>query len=137
MQPQTVKSANQTSVVVELLQNGFVSQTLKRAKNLAKDYEILNPKEVGEFIGNNVFLLDLLDEIPIQIRKRFGKRQKLSLHFVLDPEDPTWHRIHVIVPTKLDFKKAFATMERFDEEWWFDNGVRANSKLMVLLEYLK
>jgi len=137
MQTQTVKGANQISIVVELLQNGFVSQTLERAKHLAKDYEIINPKEVGEFIGNNVFLLDLLKEIPAEIRKRFGKKQKLVLQFVLDPEDPTWHRIHVLIPTKLEFKKAFTAMERFDEEWWFDNGVKANSRLMVLLEYLK
>lgn len=134
---QTLENANQTSKVVELLQNGFASQTLKHAEHLAKDYEIHNPKEVGEFLGNNLFLLDLIGEIPSQIRKYFGKKQKLVLEFFLDPEDPNWHRLHILVPTNSSVDEARTLMDKFDENWWLDNEPRSNSKIMVNLRYVK
>lgn len=133
MQTETLENSG----IVEVLQNGFASHTRTHAEVLARDYEIRNPEKVGEFIGKNLFLIDLLEEIPAQIRKFFGNEQKLILDFFWNPEDPTWHQVHVLVPTKLSIDEAFATMEKFDEAWWLENFGRADMKLQILREYIK
>lgn len=126
----------QNNSVVEQLQNALAAHTRTHAEHLAKDYIIKNPPEVADFIGENLFLLDLLEEIPAQIRKVFGKKQELILEFFWNPEDPTWHQLHVLLPTKLSVDEAFSMMEKFDDAWWLDNFARADMKLQILKEYI-
>lgn len=133
MQTETLENAS----VVEQLQNSFASHTRTHAEHSAKDYIIKNPQAVADFIGENLFLLKLLEEIPAQIRKYFGKSQELILQFFWNPEDPMWHQIHVLVPTKLSVDEAFSAMEKFDEDWWLDNFARADMKLQILKEYIR
>lgn len=123
--------------VAELIDREVHAKTLEQINVLAREYEIRNPSKVAEFLSENLFLLDLLKEIPTQIRKVFGKRQNLALEFFWNPEDPTWHQIHVLVPTKLSVDEAFSEMEKFDNAWWLENFGRANMKLQILKEYIK
>ncbi len=134
---ENLESVSSSSAVADVLQNGFASHTRTHAEILARDYEIKNPAQVAEFIGENLFLLDLLEEIPAQIRRFFGAEQKLRLEFFWNPEDPNWHQLHVLVPTKLSVDEAFSVMENFDEAWWLKNFARADMKLQVLKEYIR
>ena len=106
-------------------------------KNLLKDYEIFQPKDVAKYVAENLFLIDLLKETPSQIKKHFGSEQKLILQFFLDPEDPSGHGLHILVLTKSSVEEARSLMDKFDEDWWFDNEHRSHSKIMVNLRYIK
>lgn len=122
--------------VAELIDREVHAKTLEQINVLAREYEIRNPSKVAEFLSENLFLLDLLKEIPEQIRKYFGDEQKLILEFFWNPEDPTWHQLHVLVPTKLSVDETFSVMGKFDEGWWLDNFARADMKLQILKEYV-
>lgn len=121
----------------ELLNREFQTRMLEQSNVLAREYEIKNPSQVAAFLSENLFLLDLLKEIPAQIRKHFGAAQKVTLEFLLDPEDPGYHRLHALIPTELSVKESMQLLDRFDEEWWLSNERRSYSKILVNLEYLK
>lgn len=123
--------------VAELIDREIHAKTLEQINVLAREYEIRNPSEVAGFLSENLFLLDLLKEIPEQIRRVFGKRQILFLEFFLDPEDPTWHRLFVRLPTQFEVKKTNDLLDKFRENWWFDNEDRSNSKITVNLRFIK
>ncbi len=125
------------NTVAELIDREIHAKTLEQINVLAREYEIRNPSEVALFLRENTFLLGLLEEIPEQIRKYFGSEQDLVLEFFWNPEDPTWHQVHVLVPTKLSVDEAFSLMEKFDRNWWLENFGRADMKLQVLKEYVK
>lgn len=126
--------SEKSSAIADVLQNGLASHTRSHAETLARDYDIKNPEQVAEFIGENLFLLDLLEEIPAQIRKVFGEEQGLKLEFFLDPEDPNYHRLAVAIPTKAEFAESSSLLQKFDEEWWFANERKSRSKILIDLE---
>jgi len=123
--------------VAELIDREIHAKTLEQINVLAREYEIRNPSEVALFLRENNFLLDLLEEIPAQIRKIFGKKQKLSLEFFLDPEDSTWHRLFVRIPTKFEIEESHKLFDCFKEKWWFDNEARSESKIFINLRFVK
>ena len=133
MQLDTIENVS----VVEQLQSTFATHTRTHAEHLAKDYIIKNPKEVAEFIGENLFLLELLEQIPEQIRKIFGDEQDLKLEFFFDPEDQNYHRLSIGVPTKSELKKSSSLLQEFDENWWFKNERKSLSKILIDLEFTK
>ena len=133
MQTNTIQNTS----IVEQLQSTFATHTRTHAEHLAKDYIIKNPPEVADFIGENLFLLELLEEIPAQIRKHFGKSQELILQFFSDPEDPNYHRLSIGIPTKKDIENSSALLKKFDENWWFANERKSHSKILIDLESAK
>jgi hypothetical protein len=123
--------------VAELIDRQIHAKTLEQINVLAREYEIRNPSAVAEFLSRNKSLIDLLEEIPAQIRKVFGDEQKLTLEFFLDPEDPTWHRLFVRIPTKFEVEETHNLFDQFKENWWFDNEERSNSKIFINLRFTK
>jgi hypothetical protein len=123
--------------VAELIDREVHARTLEQINVLAREYEIRNPSNVAKFLSENLFLLDLLKEISVQIRNVFGKKQKLALGFFLNPEDPMWHQLHVFVPTKLSLRETASAMENFEENWWLDNFARADMKIQIIEERAK
>lgn len=123
--------------VAELIDREVHAKTLEQINVLAREYEIRNPSKVAEFLSENLFLLDLLKEIPAQIHKVFGKKQNLKLEFFLDPEDPTWYRLFIRIPTKSEVEEAHKLFDCFKEKWWFDNEERSNSKIFINLRFTK
>lgn len=121
--------------VAELIDEKIHSDMLERINFLAREYEIRNPSGVAEFLSENLFLLDLLKEIPPQIRKVFGKNQTLKLEFFLDPEDPHYHRLVLGIPTKTEVEKSSPLLKKFDEDWWFANERKSQSKILIDLEF--
>lgn len=130
----TVKIAPYNDVA-ELIDREIHAKMLKQINVLAREYEIRNPSEVAEFLGENLFLLDLLKEIPAQIRTVFGKKQNLKLEFFLDPEDPNYHRLSIGIPTKTEVEKSAARLQKLDENWWFANERKSRSKILIDLEF--
>lgn len=139
MQTQTLE--NQTAkvapinAVAELIDREIHARLLEQINVLAREYEIRNAPEVALFLRDNNFLLDLLAEIPAQIRKVFGKRQNLRLQFSLDPEDANYHRLVIGVPTQTEAKKSSSLLKNFDENWWFANERKSRSKILIDLEF--
>lgn len=123
--------------IAELIDREVHAKTLEQINVLAREYEIRNPSKVAEFLSENLFLLDLLKEIPAQIRQFFGENQSLVLEFFWNPEDPNWHQVHVLLPTKLSVKEISTLMDTFDNNWWLKNFARANMKLQIVEEYVK
>ena len=125
------------NTVAELIDREIHAKTLEQINVLAREYEIRNAPEVALFLRDNNFLLDLLAEIPAQIRKVFGKRQNLRLQFSLDPEDPNYHRLSVGIPTKAEVEKSSSLLQKFDENWWFVNERKSRSKILIDLEFVR
>ena len=123
--------------VAELMNREFQPRMLEQLNVLAREYEITKPTEVVAFLSENLYLFDLLKEIPTQVRKHFGAEQNFVLQFFLNPEDPSWHQLHVLVPTKVSVEEAFALLEKFESDWWLENFARADMKLQILMEYGK
>ncbi len=123
--------------IAELIDREVHAKTLEQINVLAREYEICNPSKVAEFLSENLFLLDLLKEIPAQIRAVFGKNQSLKLEFFLDPEDANYHRLAVGVMTKKELEKSSSLLQKFDENWWFANERTSRSKILIDLESVK
>lgn len=141
MQTQTLENKGEKIApyndVAELIDDKIHRKMLGQINSLAREYEIRNPSKVAEFLSENLFLLDLLKEIPAQIRKIFGKKQNLLLEFFMNPEDSNWHQLHVFIPTKLPPDKASSAMEKFEEDWWIDNFARVEMKIQILEKNIK
>lgn len=123
--------------VAELIDREVHSKTLEQINVLAREYEIGDPSEVAGFLRENAFLLGLLEEIPRQIRRVFGKKQSLRLAFFFDPEDPSYHRMSVAIPTSLPVEKSSSLLKKFDDEWWMENERKSRSKILIDLEFAK
>ncbi len=132
MQLDTIENVS----VVEQLQNTFATHTRTHAEHLAKDYIIKKPKEVAEFVSENLYLLDLIEEIPTRISTYFGENQSLALRVSHEPEFPNSSELWVEILTKLSAKKAMPILYRFDEEWWLENLDRARYKLNITVKFI-
>jgi hypothetical protein len=122
--------------VIEQLQSTFATHTRTHAEHLAKDYIIENPKEVADFIGDNLFLLEILEEIPNKIYRYFGNNQNLALKVSSEPDFPDSKELWVSVLTKLSAQESRQMMDNFDENWWLENLDRADCKLNITLKYV-
>ncbi len=132
MQLETLENVS----VVEQLQSTFATHTRTHAEHLAQDFIIKKPKEVGEFVSENLYLLDLLEEIPSRIYNYFGANQQLELRVSHEPEFPNSSELWVDILTKLSAKEATQILDKFDADWWLENMERANSKLNITLEFI-
>lgn len=130
----------QTNIILPLTQKKSSQDFLAGIQNFVKqyldEYEVQDVERVTDFLFKNLSLVDLLLEIPAQIRKYFGAEQKLVLIFWLDPEDPNGHHIQVLVPTKLSVEASGELMNKFDWEWWLDNCNRADLMISISKEFV-
>lgn len=133
---ENLESVSNNSAVADVLQNGFASRTRTHAEILARDYEIKNPAQVAEFIGENLFLLELLEEIPSEIFVYFGNDQRLQLEILSEPDFPGSKELWVSVLTELSAQEARQIMDKFDQNWWLGNLDRADCKLNIALKYV-
>ena len=139
MNLQTIE--RQTQIVLPLTQEknsqDFMSGVHNFVRQYLNEYEIRDVERVTDFLLKNPSLIDLLLEIPAQIRKYFGEDQKVVLSFWLDPEDPAYHHVQVLVPTKLGAEESGKLMDKFDWEWWLDNSARTDLQISISKEFVK
>lgn len=130
----------QANIVLPLMREKNSQYFLDGIQNFVRqyldEYEIRDVERVTDFLFKNPALVDLLLEIPARIKEYFGENQKLVLSFWLDPEDPNWHHVQVLVPTKLGAKESVELMDKFDWNWWLDNLDKADSKLSISTEFI-
>lgn len=122
--------------VADVLQSSFVLHTRTHAEHLAKDYEIKNPKEVADFIGENLFLLEILEEAPNQISRYFGENRKLALRVAYEPEFPRSSELWIEILTELSAKEATRLLEKLDENWWLENTEKGGGKVNVTVKFI-
>jgi hypothetical protein len=83
-------------------------------------------------------LVPLINEAAEQLSRYFPDAD-LRLSHMFDPEGEGEELILGALPyqgvaTKQDVDEAMAALDRFDQDWWFANGRRANGLLLVTLE---
>lgn len=122
--------------VAELIDREIHSKTLEQVNVLAREYEIRNPSEVARFLGENTFLLDLLEEIPPVLKKFFGSKSNFALELLSEPDFPSSREIFILVLTEEKAEQARNKMNKFDEKWWLKHLDRARCKLNISLEYV-
>ena len=136
MQTQTLDNLQPYNEVAKLIDDEIHAEMLERINFLAREYEIRNPSEVAKFLRENLFLFDLLKEIPQRLKKFFGENAELAVELFSEPEMPSSKEIFVLVITNDEAEKARSKMDKFDEKWWLENLGKANCKLNVSLEYV-
>jgi hypothetical protein len=98
-----------------------------------QDYGI-SDKRVESFIQRNPELRQLLGDAYAQIQRYFPKTQ-CRLQFYIDPE--TGHeQLVLLIETDLNFEVVMNLLDQFRHDWWLDNLHRAESKLIIIPEYL-
>ena len=100
------------------------------------EYEVKDTARVSEFLYENQFLMNLLAEIPWQIRQYFGNSPRLKLEILSEHDFHASKELWISILTKLSAEEALPFLDKFDEEWWLENMDRANHKLNITLEFV-
>ena len=104
------------------------------ATELALDARItvVDAENVYRLLRSEPDLAPLVNEATDQLFCYFPDAI-LRLRYDVDPEDG-YEQLVLAAPLDEDVRKAMAALDRFDQEWWFANGRRANALLLVTLE---
>src|SRR5262249_11405891 len=97
-------------------------------------YVFRNANDVTSFLEENPFLIPLLQEARIQI-KRYFPDSDVVLEVVTDPEIMGEKELVASIVVGQNVEEACDTLDRFDEEWWLDASDRAEGQLHVGLEF--
>lgn len=87
-----------------------------------------NPEAIDSFLSTRPNLISLLFDISQQLPEFFPSVQP---RLVLRRDDENASYVVVQIPTTESLDDAFAHMQRFDEQWWFDAMSSANGKIVV------
>jgi hypothetical protein len=104
--------------------------------NLRKRYQFRQGTEVETFLGQNLFLIDLLLIAHGKIRKYFGTGPRLDLKVVKDPEVGEDRRLFVLIRTKLHPEDALDQLDELYDDWWLDALSKADHKMSIDVEYI-
>lgn len=92
---------------------------VKQTEDLKHFYIFNNYEEIKYFISCNTQLLSVLFEAPDHIHRIFGD-VPLHLELYHDPEE-NYEGLFIIIETELSPKESLNLLEKFDEEWFFNN----------------
>lgn len=104
------------------MQSTFASNFLVSLSNL---YNLDEPIEILDFIGNQKPLMNLLTEAPSKIKKFFPSC-KLNLKVLGDAETPSWQELAIIIITDLNPDEAFDSLKQLDYSWWLEASASVN-----------
>lgn len=93
---------------------------------------VIDEENVNRLLRSDPDLLPLVNEAAEQI-SRYFPGTSLHLRYAVDPEYGD-EELVLAAPFGEDVHQSLAALNRFDQEWWFANGRRANSLLLVTLE---
>lgn len=99
-------------------------------------YHIEDTAAVAEFLARNEFLHDLLVEAHNRIVEFFGEDADVHLEVCDDADSGGDRQLYAVISTPLAAKDAIPIQERFDDEWWLDNLMRACGKFNIIVEYV-
>jgi len=93
--------------------------------SLSNFYNLDEPIEILDFIGNQKPLMSLLTEAPSKIKKFFPSC-KLNLKVLVDAEIPSWQELAIIIITDLNPDEAFDSLKQLDYSWWLEASASVN-----------
>ncbi|MGK7903513.1 MAG: hypothetical protein AB4352_19340 [Hormoscilla sp.] len=112
---------------------GLANSTLDRTEieSLEKLYSFKEPQAVYDFLEEYPFLVPLLQEAQVEIRKHFPN-SRLFLKYVTDPEiyNPEL-AIYITRPENMDVEERIDLLERLDDDWWLDAEPRSQGKMFI------
>jgi hypothetical protein len=97
-------------------------------------YIFREANEVRSFLKENPFLIPLLQEARMHI-KRYFPDSDVVLEVVTDPEIMGEKDLVAFIVVELTADEACDILDRLDEEWWLDASDRAQDLLCITLEY--
>ena len=103
---------------------------------LRKRYEFRGRAAVEDFLRENPFLVSLLSDAFVSIRKYFGSGTRAVLQVIKDPEAQADRRLFVFIPTRLRPKEARIRLKSLDKGWWINALPEARGKVTISLEYV-
>jgi transcriptional regulator with XRE-family HTH domain len=102
------------------------------AASLDARITVVDEENVHRLLRSDPDLLSLVNEAAEQL-SRYFPGASVHLRYAVDPEYGD-EELVLAAPFGEDVHTAMAALDRFDQEWWFANGRRANSLLLVTLE---
>jgi len=95
---------------------------------LKGDYEFSNIEEIRNFIMQNNYLVNILNEAPENIYRIFGSGIKLILELQSDPEEE-WDELFIVIKSPYTAEKAVALEKKLFDEWFIHIMNKVNNKL--------
>jgi hypothetical protein len=96
-------------------------------------YEVVNRDAIANYLVRHSELLKPLAEAPSHLDRAFGGEVRLELLVDREPEGGEPELI-VRVVSPLDWRKARAAMDAFDDKWWLDTSAVRSGYLSFVLE---
>jgi hypothetical protein len=97
-------------------------------------YILRDANEVRGFLEENPFLIPLLQEAHIHIKKLFPNSD-VVLEVVTDPEIAGEKDLVAFIVVGENVEDASEMLDRLDEEWWLDALDRAQGQFHITLEF--
>jgi len=91
-------------------------------------YEFSNIEEIRNFIMQNNYLVNILNEAPENIYRIFGRSIKLILELHSDPEEE-WDELFIVIKSPYTAEKAVALERKLFNEWFVHIMDKVNNKL--------
>jgi len=99
--------------------------------SVRNNYIIHNEEEIVNFLSKSTFLIPLLEEACMQVKKYFkSARVHLKVSHDHDSTEP-FEELVAIIDTDLSVKDTIRQLDEFDANWWYDNIDRAQDLLII------
>jgi hypothetical protein len=96
--------------------------------DLKRAYEFSNIEEIRNFIMQNNYLVNILNEAPENIYRIFGRGIKLILELQSDPEEE-WDELFIVIKSPYTAEKAVALERELFDEWFVHIIDKVSNKL--------
>ena len=117
---------------------GVVSAQVSEEADLStlRDVYEFADGDVAQFLKQNAFLVELLNEAIAKIKECFGPDTTVRVELTRESDSENHCEVFARITTTLKPKEALRILDRFDEEWWFDTSPRAKCLLNFALRYI-
>jgi hypothetical protein len=96
--------------------------------DLKRAYEFSNIEEIRNFIMQNNYLVNILNEALENIYRIFGRGIKLILELQSDPEEE-WDELFIVIKSPYTAEKAVALERELFDEWFVHIIDKVSNKL--------
>lgn len=136
--PSTAETSHLLSIQASVLEQwiAWSQPAFKTQPALNLLYLIDNIAAVNEFVAKYDYLEPLLLEAREKITEVFGKEIQVRLELFKDPESDGDPKLYAVILTPLGVEESMALEEKFDQDWWLDNLLRAHSKFNIGMDYV-
>jgi hypothetical protein len=89
---------------------------------------------IAHFLMEHRFLVPVILEAMLRIRRIFGDEAVIFLALIVDPEDEDFEELLISIVTDRPTEKALDLLDRFDEEWFMEVLPQTKNLLNVTVE---